>query len=86
MYVITLIHLVLTHVMKCLRFMRQSHKKIAASTYQIQQLGTIMCGYFCIYVCNELLNNKPFCDILLEFDPNNYKNNDNIIIKKLNLN
>ena len=69
-----------------LRFMKQTGKKIASSTYQIQQLGTIMCGYFCIYVCDQLLNNIPFCDILLQFDPTRYQNNDNIIMKKLNLN
>ena len=68
-----------------LRFMKRSQKKIAMSTYQIQMLGTILCGYFCIYVCNELLNNTPFCDILLEFDPSNYRNNDKIIKEKLNL-
>ena len=68
-----------------LKFMKQSHKKIAMSTYQIQKLGTIMCGYFCIHVCNELLKNTPFCDILLQFDPTNYSNNDNIIKRLLNL-
>ena len=65
-----------------LSFMRQSHKKILMSTYQIQKLGTIMCGYFCIYVCNQLLNEIPFCDILLQFDPKNYQHNDKIIMKK----
>ena len=68
-----------------LLFMKQTHKKIAMNTYQIQKLGTIMCGYFCIYVCNELLNNTLFGDILLNFDPNKYENNDRIILKKLNL-
>ena len=68
-----------------LQFMRQSQKKIAVSTYQIQQLATIMCGYFCIYVCNELLNDVPFCDILLKFDPNKFHNNDSVIKKLLNL-
>jgi len=68
-----------------LEFMKQSHKKILGSTYQIQMLGTILCGYFCIYVCNELLNNTPFCDILLQFDPNNSRNNDSIIKQLLNL-
>ena len=68
-----------------MRFMRQSRKKIAMSTYQIQQLGTIMCGYYCIYVCNELLNNVPFYDILLQFYPTSYKMNDSVLMKKLNL-
>jgi hypothetical protein len=68
-----------------LRFMRQSHKKILGSTYQIQKLGTIMCGYFCIYVCNELMKNTPFHDILLKFDPIHYQNNDSIIKRLLNL-
>ena len=66
-----------------LQFMKQSHKKILMSTYQIQKLGTIMCGYFCIYVCNQLLNQISFCDILLQFDPKNYQHNDKIIMTKL---
>ena len=68
-----------------LSFMRQSHKKIMCSTYQIQKLGTIMCGYFCIYVCNELIKNTPFHDILLKFDPSHYQNNDSIIKRLFNL-
>ena len=66
-----------------LQFMKQSHKKILMSTYQIQKLGTIMCGYFCIYVCNQLLTDTPFGDILLQFNPNHYQVNDKIIMTKL---
>ena len=68
-----------------LHFMKQTHKKIVMSAYQIQKLGTIMCGYFCIYVCNELLKYTPFYDILLQFDCNDYQNNDKIIKQLLYL-
>jgi hypothetical protein len=66
-----------------IRFMRQSKKIILMSTYRIQDIGSIMCGYYCIYVCDQLLNNIAFHDILLQFDPNNYVKNDNIVMKKL---
>jgi hypothetical protein len=66
-----------------LRFMKQSKKKILMSTYRIQELGSIMCGYYCIYVCDQLMNNIAFYDILLNFEPNNYIKNDNIIKKIL---
>ena len=68
-----------------LKFMKQTKKNVVVSNYQIQKLGTIMCGYFCIYVCNELINSTPFHDILLKFDPNHYQNNDKIIKQLLNL-
>lgn len=68
-----------------LTFMRSSKKQMIMSTYQIQDISSAMCGYFCIYVCNELLNKKQFYDILLEFEPNNYKKNDSLLMKKLNL-
>jgi hypothetical protein len=66
-----------------LRFMKQTKKKILMSTYRIQELGSIMCGYYCIYVCDQLLNNITFYDILLQFNPNNYIKNDNIVMNKL---
>ena len=69
-----------------LKFMKQSKKKILMSTYRIQELGSIMCGYYCIYICDQLLKNVTFYDILLQFNPNNYKKNDNIVMKKLFLN
>ena len=69
-----------------LKFIRQSQKKVVMSnTFQIQKLGTIMCGYFCIYVCNELMKNTPFHYILLKFEPIHYQNNDRIIKQLLNL-
>ena len=65
------------------KFMKQSQKKILMSTYRIQEIGSIMCGYYCIYVCDQLSNNITFYDILLQFDPNNYLKNDSIVMKKL---
>ena len=32
------------------RFMQTSGKEIKMSMYRIQELGSIMCGYFCIYM------------------------------------
>ena len=68
-----------------LKFMRASKKKMLMSTYQIQNVESIMCGYFCIYIVNSLLNRSAFHDILLEFDPNDYEFNDSLVKQKLNL-
>ncbi len=57
-------------------------KPIVSSTYRIQAINSIMCGYFCIYVAEELLKGKKIYDILLEFDPVNYNLNDIHIWKR----
>jgi hypothetical protein len=58
-----------------------SNKEIKINTYRIQALDSMMCGYFCIYMINEMCKGKQFYDVLLEFDPNNYKKNDQLISK-----
>jgi hypothetical protein len=60
-------------------------REILMNTYRIQALDSMMCGYFCIYMINEMCKGKTFYDVLLEFDPNNYKKNDQLILKHLNL-
>ena len=65
------------------RFMQTSGKKMKMSMYRIQELGSIMCGYFCIYMINEMCEGREFYDALLEFDPVNYNKNDKTVIKKM---
>jgi hypothetical protein len=62
-----------------IRFMK---KPIISSEYRIQAINSIMCGYFCIYVAEELLKGKKIYNILLEFDPLNFNLN-NLIIKNI---
>ena len=68
-----------------LNFMKTGMKRVVMNTYRIQDISSILCGYFCIYFMNELLKGKKFQSILLEFSPNNYKQNDDIIKTKLHL-
>lgn len=65
------------------RFMQG--KEIIRNTYRIQALNSIMCGYFCIYIIDEMCKGRKFYDVLLEFDPNKYRVNDMIVMRKLNL-
>jgi hypothetical protein len=62
------------------KFMYDSNTEILINTYRIQALDSMMCGYFCIYMINEMCKGRQFYDILLEFDPNNYKKNDQLIL------
>ena len=66
-----------------LKFMKTSRKPVIMNIYRIQDINSILCGYFCIYFINELLKGKEFHKILLEFNPSNYKQNDQIVITKL---
>lgn len=61
--------------------MRQTNKKMIANIYRIQAIDSINCGFFCIYVVDQLLKGKNFISILTVFDPNNYKLNDKYIEK-----
>ena len=65
--------------------MRTSKKEMIMSSYRIQALMSIMCGYFCIYVIDSLHAGKKFQDVLLEFDASDYMKNDQLIKMKLNL-
>ena len=62
-----------------LRFMQSSNKKIKYNIYRIQALGSIMCGYFCIYIIDEMCKGREFYDVLVDFDPNDYVGNDSLI-------
>ena len=65
--------------------MRTSGKEMKMNMYRIQDLGSIMCGYFCIYMINEMCKGRKWYGALCEFDPNNYNKNDKIVMKKLQI-
>ncbi len=54
-------------------------KEVVVNHFRLQALGSIWCGYYCIYVINKICEGKSFYDILLEFDPNDYESNDRTI-------
>lgn len=61
------------------RYLLTSGKKIAWNTSQYQPIGSVLCGYYCIYVLKELAKGKSFYDVLSIFDMNNLTKNDNFI-------
>jgi hypothetical protein len=67
------------------RFMQTSGKKIMMNTFRVQALRSIMCGYFCVYMIDEMCKGREFYDVLLDFEPNKYNQNDEIVVDKLNL-
>ena len=58
------------------KYLKTSGKKIKYNTGEIQNVDSIMCGYYCIHVLDQLMNGKKFSDILLEFKPFPSKENE----------
>ena len=58
-----------------------NRKKIITNIYRIQAYDLIMCGYFCIGFINFMFNGKSLTDYTNIFSPNDFKRNDDIIIK-----
>ncbi len=50
-------------------------KEVVVNHFRLQALGSMWCGYYCIYVINKMCEGKSFY-ILLEFNPNDYDSND----------
>ena len=58
------------------------NKNIIINIYRIQASGSIMCGYFCIgFIDFMLIKRKSFLDYINLFSPNEYENNNKIILK-----
>ena len=51
------------------------------NVFRIQAYDSIMCGYFYIEFINFLLAGKTLTDFTNLFSPNNFKKNDDIILK-----
>ena len=60
-------------------------KKIITSIYRIQVYDSIMCGYFCIGFIDFMFNGKTLTDYTNLFSPNDFKKNDDIILKYFGL-
>ena len=56
-------------------------KYIAANIYRVQAYDSIMCGYFCIGFIDFMLKGKSFLEYTNLFSPNDYEQNDKIILK-----
>ena len=57
------------------------NKNIITNVYRIKAYNSIIRGYFCIGFINFMLKSKSFLDYKNVFSPNDYQNNDKIILK-----
>ena len=61
------------------RFIRNNNIKI--NIFRMQAYDSQICGYFCIGFIGFMLAGKTFTDFKNLFSPNNFKRNDDIILK-----
>ena len=57
------------------------NKNIITNIFRIQAYDSIMCGYFCIGFINFMFNGNSLTDHTSLFSPNDFKKNDDIILK-----
>ena len=57
------------------------NKNIIANIFRMQAYDSIMCGYFCIGFINCMFNGNTLTDFTNIFLPNDFKKNDDIILK-----
>ena len=57
------------------------NRNIKTKIFRIQAYDSIMCGYFCIGFIDFLFNGKSLTDYTNLFSPNDFKRNDDTILK-----
>ena len=62
-----------------------TRKKIITNIYRIQAYDSVMCGYFRIEFIKFMFNGKSLTDYPNLFSPNDFKKNDDIILKYFGL-
>ena len=60
-------------------------KNTITNIYRIQSFDSIMCGYFCIRFINFMFNGNSLTDYTNLFPLNDFKKNDDIILKYFSL-
>ena len=68
------------HIPQEIKAFINSNKNITTNIFRIQAYDSIMCGYFCIGFIDFMLAGKTAQHKNL-FSPNNFKKNDDIILK-----
>ena len=58
-----------------------NNKNITTNVFRIQTYDSIMSGYFCIGFIDFMLAGKTLTEFTNLFSPNNFKKNDDIILK-----
>ena len=56
---------------------------VITNIFRIQAYDSVMYGYFCIRFINSMLAGKTLTDFINLLSPNNFKNNDDIILNCL---
>ena len=62
-----------------------NNKNIITNIYRTQAYDSIMCGYFCIGFINFMFNGNSLTDYTSLFSPNDFKKNNDIILKYFGL-
>ena len=62
-----------------------NNKRIITNIYIIHAYDSIMCAYFCIGFINFMFNGNSLTDYTNLFSPNDFKKNDDIILKYFGL-
>ena len=57
------------------------NKIIKTNIFRIQAYDSVMCGYFCIGFIDFMLAEKALIEFTNLFSPNNFKRNDDIVLK-----
>ena len=58
-----------------------NNKNIKTNIFRVQAYDPVMCGYFCIGFIDFMLKGKTLTEFRNLFSPNNFKKNDDIILK-----
>ena len=64
-----------------LKFMRTPKKPMYYSTTTLQDMKSELCGYYCIYIIEQMVNNRDFVDIIAQDFVNDEPSNDRYIKK-----
>ena len=59
----------------------KGNKNIITNAYRIQAYDLIICRYFCIRFIDFMLNGESLLDYTNSFSPNDYENNNKIMLK-----
>ena len=69
------------HIPKEIKASIDRSLSITIHIFRIQAYDSIMCGYFCIGFIDFMLAGKTLTEYTNLFSPNNFKKNDDIILK-----
>ena len=72
---------VVEHIPNEIKALIDRSLSITTNIFRIQAYDSIMCGYFCIGFIDFMLAGKTLTEYTNLFSPNNFKKNDDIILK-----